>query len=485
MSIPLPSINFIAIAPQIALVIFAFLALMAELFIPREKTWFVVFLSMLGIITASVISFNFWGLEELTFQRMIVLDQFSLFFNLLFLLSAALTILISYDYLKEQEIDYGEYYVLLLIATLGMMIMSAGIDLITIFLGLELLSISFYILAGFRRTRVRSLEAALKYFLLGAFATGFLLYGIALIYGTTGTTNLQGIVEFLGAQEGAADPVMLIGCGLLIVGFGFKVAVVPFHQWTPDVYEGAPTPITAFMSVGVKAAGFAALLRVLLIALGDLEPEWSWILWTIAVITMIIGNVVAIAQDNIKRMLAYSSIAHAGYVLVGFVSSGELGMISVVFYLAIYTLMNIGAFSVVIMLEKKGEENLLIPGYAGVGFKYPLLGLAMAIFMFSLAGIPPTAGFIGKFYIFSAALKSDLIGLAVIGVLCSAVSAYYYLRVIVVMYMREPEGEVTLCNRSPATSLSIIVAAIGILVLGIIPASILELVRQAVQALSA
>ncbi len=483
MSIPLPTIDFAAIAPQIALAVFAFLALLADLFIPRGEKEFIGYFSLLGIVAAAVIAFNFWGSEELTFHRLITLDRFSLFFDLLFLLSAALTILISHNYLKEQEMEYGEYYVLVLIATLGMMIMSAGIDLITIFLGLELMSISFYILAGLRRTRVRSLEAALKYFLLGAFATGFLLYGIALIYGTSGTTNLQGIIEYLGERKGTTDPVMLIGCGLLIVGFGFKVAVIPFHQWTPDVYEGAPTPITAFMSVGVKAAGFAALLRVLLIALGDLEPDWNWILWTIAVITMIVGNVVAIAQDNIKRMLAYSSIAHAGYVLVGFISGSELGMMSVVFYLAVYTLMNIGAFSVVIMLEKKEEENLLIPGYAGVGFKYPLLGIAMAIFMFSLAGIPPTAGFVGKFYIFSAAVKSDFIGLAVIGVLCSVISAYYYLRVLVVMYMREPEGEVIMRTRSPAISLSIIVTALGILILGIIPSSILELVRQAIQTL--
>ncbi|UCD84964.1 MAG: NADH-quinone oxidoreductase subunit N [Deltaproteobacteria bacterium] len=483
MSITLPSINLIAVAPLIVLVIFAFLALLSDLFVLRGKTALGGHLSLLGVIAASLFSFILWGIEDLTFQRMIILDRFSIFFNLLFLLSAALTILISYNYLKDQEMDYGEYYVLLLIATLGMMIMSAGTDLITIFLGLELMSISFYILAGFRRTRARSLEAALKYFLLGAFATGFLLYGIALIYGASGTTNLQGIVEFLKAQESPVNPVMLIGCGLLIVGFGFKVAVIPFHQWTPDVYEGAPTPITAFMSVGVKAAGFAALLRVLLIALGDLEPNWSGILWVIAVITMIVGNIVAIAQDNIKRMLAYSSIAQTAYVLVGFISGGELGMISVVFYLAIYTLMNIGAFSVVTMLEKKGEENLLIPGYVGVGFKHPLLGLAMAVFMFSLAGIPPTAGFIGKFYIFSAAVKSDYIGLAVIGVLCSVISAYYYLRVLVVMYMREPEGEVTPRNRSAAASLSITITAIGVLVLGIIPSSILELVRQAVRAL--
>jgi NADH-quinone oxidoreductase subunit N len=363
------------------------------------------------------------------------------------------------------------------------MFMASATDLIIVFLGLETFSISIYVLAGFFRTQPKSIESSLKYFLLGSFSAGFLLYGIALIYGATGTTNIKGIYEFLHRTPTLSNPLLLVGMGLLIVGFGFKVASVPFHMWTPDVYEGAPTSITAFMSVGPKAAGFAAFLRVFLYAFSSLQADWVWILWVLAVLTMTLGNVVAIAQKNIKRMLAYSSIAHAGYILVALVAADELGTASVLYYILAYAFMNLGAFGVIILYGKRGEENINLSDYSGLASKYPLLAAVMALFMFSLAGIPPTAGFVGKFYIFSAAVKAGYLGLAIIGVLNSALSVYFYLRVTVMMYMRNPEKEWTGLNPSPAMVVALIIAAFGTLQIGITPSHYLNLAKQSILAL--
>ncbi len=414
---------------------------------------------------------------------MVVIDYYSLFFKIVFLITTGLTVLMSIRFLKEEGFDFGEYYVLVLFAAVGMMFMASAADLIIIFLGLETFSLSIYVLAGFFRTQPKSNESSMKYFLLGAFSTGFLLYGIALIYGATGTTNLKGIYEFVRRSQLLTDPLLLIGMSLLIVGFGFKVASVPFHMWTPDVYEGAPTSITAFMSVGPKAAGFAAFLRVFLYSFSSLQSDWVWILWVLAVLTMTLGNIVAIAQKNIKRMLAYSSIAHAGYILVAMVAAGELGTASILFYLLAYAFMNLGAFGVVILYGRKGEENVNLSDYSGMGYKYPLLAAAMAIFMFSLAGIPPTAGFVGKFYIFSAAVKAGYIGLAIIGVLNSALSVYFYLRVTVMMYMRPAEKEFGRLDLSPAMVIALVIAVIGTLQMGITPSHYLNLARQSILAL--
>jgi NADH-quinone oxidoreductase subunit N len=447
----------------------------------KERGNDVAVLGILGIIVAIWVSATMWGLRERAFSDMIIVDHFAIFFKIIFLVAAGFTILTSLQYLKEEGIQHYEYYVLLLFSTLGMMIMVSGEDLVVIFLGLETMSIAIYILAGYRRDNVKSNESALKYLLLGAFSSAFLLYGIALIYGATGTTNLKLIADFFqGLPLLGHSKMLLMGMGLLIVGFGFKVASVPFHMWTPDVYEGAPTPVTGFMAVGVKAAAFAAFLRVFFYGLPVLQESWTVILWVLAAVTMTLGNVVALAQDNIKRMLAYSSIAHAGYILVAMVAGNELGKVSLIYYLLAYTFMNLGAFAVVILYGRKGEENVSIEDYRGMGLRHPILGLAMAIFMFSLAGIPPTAGFVGKFYVFSAAIKAGYIWLAIIGILNSAVSVYYYFRVTMKMYMQEPEKELIPLSFKPAMVVALILMAAFTLKIGILPSFYLDMARQSI-----
>jgi NADH-quinone oxidoreductase subunit N len=414
---------------------------------------------------------------------MLISDGFTLFFKVLFCIIAFLTILISMGYAHREGIDLGEYFALILFATVGMMLMAAGSHLITIFLGLETMSISIYILAGIMREDRRSVEASLKYFLLGAFATGFLLYGMALIYGATGSFYLKEVAAFIASKNLLRNPMLLMSLAFLTIGFGFKIASVPFHMWTPDVYEGAPTSITAFMATGVKAAAFAALVRVFFSALPAFRPDWTAIMWVICLATMTIGNIVAISQDNIKRMLAYSSIAHAGYILVAFVAGNDLGTSGILFYLMTYAFMNLGAFTCVILLGKKGEENTLISDYAGIGFKYPLLAASMTIFLLSMAGIPPLGGFMAKFYVFSAAVKSKLYWLAVLGVINSAISVYYYLRVTVLMYFRESEREITGLQFSPASVLALILAVVGTLYMGIFPSNVLSFAQRSIAGL--
>lgn len=482
MNISFTTTDLSAIGPELTLTVTAIALLVLISFSRRSVRW-VPYLALAGTLIALFLNFQTWGQLQYGFNRMVVADNFALFFKFVFLLTTVMTVLISIRYLRKEGVEHGEYYILVMMAAAGMMLMAGAADLIIIFLGLETFSLSIYVLAGFFRSDPRSGESALKYFLLGAFSTGFLLYGIALIYGATGTTNLHKIIELLNRGPVLQSPLMLIGMGLLIVGFGFKVASVPFHMWTPDVYEGAPTSITAFMSVGPKAAGFAAFLRVFLYSLGPLQEHWVGILWVLAVLTMTLGNVVAIAQTNIKRMLAYSSIAHAGYILVGMVAGGAAGLTSILYYILAYALMNLGAFAVVILFGRKGEENVLISDYCGMAARYPWLAAVMAVFMFSLAGIPPTAGFVGKFYIFSAAIDAGYIGLAIIGVLNSVISVYFYLRVTVMMYMHDPEKEIKALDLSPAIVLALIIAAVGTLQMGITPAFYLAVVKQSLLAL--
>lgn len=480
-TIAMPAINFAAIMPEMILSVVAMVLLLINVFVPSEQKAYLGYMSLIGIIVTFVSVVSGWNSPQAGFNGAVLQDNFALFFKGIFLISAFLTILITDQYLQREECNWGEMYPLILFATVGMMLMASGTDLMTIFLGLEVLSVTLYILAGFNRNNVKSNEAGLKYFLLGAFSTGFLLYGMALTYGSTGTTRIAGIAEQV-MQNGAvlANPMLLVGMLMMAVGFSFKVAAAPFHMWTPDVYEGAPTPMTAFMSVGPKAAGFAAFMRVLLVALPALRADWSMLLWVLAVLTMTVGNITALYQNNIKRMLAYSSIAHAGYVLVGFTAGNTVGTAGVMFYMLSYAFMNIGAFAIIVMVGKKGEDNNNVSDYAGFGFKHPVLGMCMSIFLFSLAGIPPAAGFIGKFYLFSGAIQAGYVWLAIIGVLNSAASVYYYLRVMVYMYMKDPAEEFDWLKVSPAIALCVILAVAGVLIPGIVPGTLLSLAQQAV-----
>jgi NADH-quinone oxidoreductase subunit N len=475
------SVGLVGFLPVLLVGTFAVVVLMVDLFSPSDQHANVGFIALIGIGLALWATLRLWGHGETLFGGMFVVDQVALIFQAIFLVVGGITILLSIQYVVEEGLEPGEYYALLLFALLGAMLMAAGDDLLIIFLGLEIMSLAQYILAGMRHNLMRSNESALKYFLLGAFATGFLLYGISLIYGATGVTNLPAIVTAV-RESGLVDhPLLTIGMGLLIVGFGFKIAAVPFHMWTPDVYEGAPTPVTALMSTGVKAAGFAALARVFLTALGELQGSWAPILWGMAVLTMTVGNVAAIAQVNIKRLLAYSSIAHAGYLLIAVVAASPAGLSGLLFYLLAYAFMNLGAFAVVIALEQREERHLLLDDYSGLGFRRPLLGLSMALFMFSLSGLPPTAGFMAKFYVFGAAVEQGYLVLVVIGVINSLISLYYYLRPIVLMYMQEPKAEVPTLHLSPYLVVGLLLGVIGTLQLGLFPARLLSLAQAAAQ----
>ena len=475
------NVNLAAVMPSLVLCCFGMAILLISVFSPKGKTTHVAWLSLAALIVTGLVSLSAWNNPQSGFYGAVELDNFATFFNLIFIIAAGLTILMSDDYLKREDFPIGEYYPLILFITAGAMWMASGTDLMTIFLGLEVLSVSLYVLAGLFRTQLRSNEAGLKYFLLGSFSTGFLLYGMALVYGTTGTTNINGIAQALQSNGGLlSNPLMVAGMILMSTGFLFKIAAAPFHMWTPDVYHGAPTPVTAFMSAGPKAAAFAAFLRVYGVGLADMSDQWTTLLWVLAVLTMVVGNVIAISQTNLKRMLAYSSVAHAGYALVGMVAFNEVGVSGILFYMLVYTFMNLGAFGVLVLAGKKGEATLTLDGFAGFGYRRPFLGVAMALFLFSLMGIPPTAGFAGKFYIFAGAIKEGYIWLAVLGILTSAISLYYYLRVLVVMYFRDPVEDFAWVKMPAGAMISIVLAIVGVLLLGIIPGPVMDLARMAI-----
>lgn len=434
--------DFQVITPYILLTVWACVLLLVDLFIPRERKGVTAMLSALGLAVTLGFTLSQIGVEGTGFFGMVVLDGFSTFVNALLLVSGLLGVALAYGYVKRMGIERGEYYTLLLFSVTGMMLMAQAADLIIVFLALELLSIPLYVLAAFARPKAQSEEAGMKYFLLGAFATGFVVYGTALVFGATGSTHLFTIVQ--SASSGTSSLLLTLGAALLLVGFGFKVAAVPFHMWTPDVYQGAPTAVTAFMASGAKIAGFAALLRVFATAFPSIAVDMTDVLWALAALTMIVGNLIAISQTDIKRLLAYSSIAHAGYILMAFVPYGnpevrDVSIAAGLFYLAAYAVTNFGAWGVVIALEQKEGRGLAIEDYAGLGRKHPALAAAMTVFLLSLTGFPPTLGLVGKFYLFRAVIDGGFIWLAIIGVLTSLISAYYYLRVVVTMYMKDGE----------------------------------------------
>ncbi len=472
-------INWQLLMPELVIALTLIIVLVFDLFDAISKT----VLGWMTIVGAGIalwvsIQMHYTGTVGVEFNDMFKVDNFSLFFNIIFLVSTILVTLISMSYLDRGGRKQGPYYLLILLATLGMMLMAAGNELIIVFLGLELMSLSLYVLAGYFRESPASSEAGMKYLLLGAFASAFFLYGIALIYGGAGTTSIPAIAEAVTAEN--KSPLLLAGMFLLVVGFGFKVAIVPFHQWAPDVYEGAPTTIAAFISAGPKAAGFAAFLRIFMEALPTLQVEWSGVLILLAMLTMTVGNIIAISQTNIKRMLAYSSIAHAGYVLIGLAAANNDGISSAMLYLLIYCVMNIGAFGAVILAKTEDGESLLISDYAGLGTRKPLLAMFMTVMLLSLAGFPPTAGFVGKLYLFKAAIGSELYLLVIVGAINTAISAFYYLRVVVTMYMREPEEELEFSPYASTLVIGLVIAAIGVFLIGILPSLMLTPAQNSV-----
>ena len=487
MTFQLTQIDFQTILPSMIMFGMGMVVLLLETLRRSGSTTPLAVVSLLSLAAAGYASAVQLGWGGQGFSGSVIADDFSLAFNLVFVTATALVILISIPYLEKSGLKYGEYYALLLFATGGMMVMGSSLDLLMIFVGLEILSISSYILCGMLRADVRSNESAMKYFLLGAFATGFLLYGMVMIYGATGTIHLRKIGAALAQPEMYSNPYIWFGMGLLIVGFGFKLALAPFHMWTPDVYEGAPTAVTAFLSVGPKAAGFAALIRVMIEGLGRMHNEWDMVFWVLAALTMTLGNVVAIQQNNIKRMLAYSSIAHAGYILAALVVATEEGLGAILFYSLVYVFMNIGVFAILILAATPKNERLTFDDYKGFGYVSPLLGLAMFVFMLSMMGIPLTGGFVGKFQIFKAVVDQGYIWLAIVGVLNSVVSVYYYLRIVVVMYM-QPQDSKSI-NEKPPFSLPLAVAITaslaGVVFLGILPAGWMEFSSHSVSVLVA
>ncbi len=472
----IPTVDYIRILPELVLSIFGILAMVVDPLIPTQSSkkplGYIALVGVLAGLAATAYQTQFYGNA---FFNMVRVDSFSIFFHIVVLLVALVVILSSLDYLEVQRINAGEYYPLMLFATVGMMLMSSAVELVLIFIALEISSISSYILAGFRRRAAESAESSLKYFLLGSFATAFFLYGVAMIFGATGTTNVYVIAEILKTHQSV---LIYLAVALMFVGLGFKVASAPFHVWTPDVYEGAPAPVTGFMSTGPKAAAFAVLLRVLF-ATG--APGWFWLVWVSAALSMTIGNIGALVQNNVKRLLAYSSIAHAGYLLVAFAAAQTTGISAAIFYTATYAAMNVGAFAIVAHLSGKGERYVTLDDYSGLGRRSPVLAAILTIFLISLIGIPITGGFFAKFYVFSAALQSNLVGLTIIGVINSAIAAYYYLRIIVYMYMRDERIEAPVARIPAGLGAAMAISLIVTIYLGVLPNRVLNDAIRAAQ----
>jgi len=484
MQIPAEQIaNLERLAPEIVLCFFGIVIMVLDPFTSAARKRIFAWLGFAGMILALSAVWLAAHDPGLAYSGLIRVDTFSIFVHLIIFGAGALVILGSIQYLDEEGIQRGEYYALVLFAAAGMGILAGANELVTAFIGLEMSSISSYILAGFRKSAVKSTEASLKYFILGSFATAFFLYGIAMVYGATGTTRIDLVQSAL--KEMAHPPALVIlGLGLMFVGLGFKVVVAPFQIYAPDVYEGAPTPVTALLASAPKAATFALMLRIFYVSFGSGSNIWFWIVWGSAILTMCIGNFAALVQSNVKRMLAYSSIAHAGYILVAFAASTYIGVAAVLFYLAAYALMKVGAFLVVAHLGQQGEKRLEIQDYAGLGNKQPVLAVCFSLFLLSLLGLPATGGFLGKFFAFQAALDSKIVWLVVIAAINSVVGAYYYLRVIVAMYFWEPSKEYLPTRVAPALTVALVIAAAGTLYLGLLPARVLFLARTAADSLA-
>ena len=473
-------LDFYYLLPELVLTAGALVLLAVDVIISKKSQGLLMWLALGIVAVTGAAMLPLAGINVTVARGLMAVDAFAFFFKIVFLVTAALTILMSSRYLEVENVRFGEYYFLILCATLGMMVMASAVDLVAIFIGLETMAVSFYILAGYLKPSRRSNEAAVKYFLLGAFSLGLLLYGLSILYGLTGTTNLHGIMEVLDGSE--ISPVLLLAIVLVVAGVGFKIAAVPFHMWAPDVYEGAPTPVTAFLSVGSKAASFAMVLRIFQEALPGLKDEWQSLFWLLAVLTMTVGNISALTQSNLKRMLAYSSIAHAGYVLMGVVVGTPWGIQAMLIYMVVYVFMQLGAFAVVVMMRRKDIVGDELKDLSGLYFRNPVAAVAMLLFLLSLGGIPPTAGFMGKFWLFGAAIDAGFYWLAIIAVANSAVSLYYYIRVVVFMWMKE-EAVGSPIVVQPALAVTLVIGVVGTVLLGIYPAPLFDFAEVSARSL--
>jgi NADH-quinone oxidoreductase subunit N len=481
----------LAMLPETVLAVSAMVVLLVDVFQKGDRSEpsrpVITWLALAGVLLAGLANGWLLTLGEVGRTGMVPLDSFRVFTNYLFLLAAALFILISTRYLEQEHLRLGEIFVLVMLAVVGMMVFAGSRDLIVIFLGLELMSIPVYVLTGVNRRSPRAAEAALKYFLLGAFSSAIFLFGVALVYGGTGSVNIGIVAMMLGTEGLGASPLVPVGMTMLAVGFAFKVSAVPFHMWTPDAYEGAPAPVTGFMAAAVKAAAFVAFLRVFITAFPGLYDTWGIMIFWLAILTMVAANLVALTEPSVKRMLAYSSIAHAGYLLVALAAASTLGAAAFLFYLLVYTLMTLGVFGVVLLVGREGEAHVDLESYSGLAWRRPLLGVAMTVFLLSLAGFPLTGGFIGKVYILQAAVERDLLPLAIVLVLVSLVSYWYYLRVAWYMWFREsPTAEPERGLIMPqAMRVALIAAVAGLLLLGILPGAFLEVSERSAASLMA
>jgi NADH-quinone oxidoreductase subunit N len=471
--------SFDAVIPSLCVALAGLVVLLAESFRGRSERMPLGGLAIIGLAGAGVASVLLWGRNASSFG-VLAADNFAIFVNLVLVAIGILTVVFSSQTLERDRIPAGEYYALMLFGIVGMMLMAQATDLLLIFLALETMSIAVYVLTGIRRDQRQSTEGAFKYFLLGAFASSFFIYGIAFTYGVTGSTSLDRVGAVIAAQSMSGNPMILLAVGLLIVGFAFKVAAVPFHMWSPDAYEGAPAVVTGFMSTGVKAAAVAAFARVFLSALEPMIESWAPVLWAIAAATMIVGTVVGVAQTSLKRMLAYSSIAHGGYLLVALVAANDVGKAAILYYLAAYALTNLGAFGIIALLGSPDRANDDLRDYAGLWYTRPALAGLMTVCLLSLGGFPPTAGFIGKWYIFSAAVGSGYYWLAIIGVLSSVVSVYFYIRIVVMMYMSERDARPLPPPLTTVGLAGLAVAVAGIMYLGVLPARVLDWAQASV-----
>ncbi len=468
-----------ALVPMLCVTLAALATMGAEAFRPRDERWPIAALAIIGLLGAGASSALLWNQHAEGFG-VIIADDFGLFVTMVLVVVGILTVMFSSQVIRQDAIPEGEYYALVLFSIVGMIMMATANDLLVIFIALEILSLAVYVLTGIRRSSIAGVEVGFKYFLLGAFSSAFFLYGIAFTYGVSGSTRLPEVASFMAAQSMSDNPMILVALGLLLVGFAFKISAVPFHMWTPDAYEGAPTIVTGFMSTAVKVAAFAAFVRVFLYAFEPFHPDWAPVAAAIAAATMILGTVVGVAQGNLKRMLAYSSIAHAGYLLVGLVAANNVGKAAILFYLVAYSVTNLAAFAVIALVASRDREHAELRDFAGLWHSHPALAALMTVCLLSLGGLPPTAGFIGKWYIFSAAVSAGYYGLAIIGVLTSVVSVFFYLRVVVMMYMSDREAA-PVPPPIKAMGMAALVVSIGaIFYLGVLPTAVLDLAVESI-----